>query len=141
MSNEMTIKQASDELGVSIKTLRRWEEKGMLIPERDEKTKTRLYHPYLIEYWKRRILLSRKIRDHLKLLEILKKELDEYPIEQTYTSGKPLKPISLEMLQGHQRASEDMDKWNEEYKKLLKELAEYPNIINKAIEDLKETEK
>ena len=61
MSNRMTIKQVADELGVSTKTLRRWEANGYLVPERDSDTKVRLYHPYQIGYWKRMLAQTCKI--------------------------------------------------------------------------------
>lgn len=131
----LTIQQVANELGVSTKTLRRWEEAGYLVPERDKNTKVRLYHPYLIEYWKKKLDLDRAIREHLKLLEELKKELDAAPIEQTYIPGKPLRLISAEIIERNRKAHDEIERWNERYKVMINELAKFPSIMNKAIGD------
>ncbi len=132
MSNRLTIQQVADELEVSTKTLRRWEVSGLLVPEREPDTNIRLYHPYLIGYWKKLLTLDRTLRDHLKLLDGLRKELDKYMLEQDYVPGKPLKLFDKDSASSFFEASEKMDKWEKDYKKLLEELMTYPKNMVKA---------
>ena len=125
----MTIKQVADELKVSTKTLRRWEEKGYLVPDREETTRIRLYHPYLINYWKKLLELDRTLKKHLGLLDGLRKELDKHMLEQVYKPGESLKLLDFESFN---KAYETMEKWENDYKRLFNELLEYPRTMVKA---------
>lgn len=128
----MTIKQAADELGVSTKTLRRWDKSGYLVPERKPKTKIRLYHPHLISYWKKLLELDRVLKKHLKLLDSLRKELDKYMLEQDYKPGEKLKLLDVESFS---KVRNTMEQWDEEFKRLLNEIASYPRLMLKAISE------
>ncbi len=132
MSNIMTIKQAADELGVSTKTLRRWEENKYFIPEREQGTSIRLYDPYVIGYWKKLFELQRTIKNHLKQLNELKSNLDKNGLEQDYQVGKALKLFDEESMKPFMKASEDMEHWGEEYKRLVNEMRQYPKDMLRA---------
>lgn len=123
----MTIQQVADKLGVSTKTLRRWEEIGCLMPAmRQERTDVRLYDPNRIDYWEKLFDLRRIIKKHLKALDGIKKALDEHTAEQDFVPGKPLKLLTEEDLDKFTKARDEEDKWNKEFDRLLSELRKYP---------------
>lgn len=132
MSNRMTIKQAAIELGISTKTLRRWEKSGYLVPERQDVTGVRLYHPYLINYWKKLFDLRRAIINHLRSLDGIKKAIDKHTSDQNNTSGQPPKLLTVADLDDFMKASESEEKWNRTYHRMLRELREYPSVMRKA---------
>jgi DNA-binding transcriptional MerR regulator len=140
MSDLITIHQAARELGVSTKTLRRWEENKYFVPERDLNTNVRLYHPFIVGYWKKLLELDRSIKNHLKLLDGVKKELDKYMLEQDYIPGRPLKLLTENDFKNFSMAHDRMDKWEKDWKRMLREIMEYPKSMLKATteyEDLK----
>lgn len=130
----MTIQQVANELAVSTKTLRRWEEKRYFVPERQDTTNIRLYHTWVVGYWKRFLELDRALRKHLKLLGNLRKELDKFIIT------KPLDGVIRPPLDGRafQKAHDAVEKWELIYKEMLKELVEYPNLMRQAKKDISE---
>lgn len=138
MSNYMTIQHVANELGVSTKTLRRWEEKGYFVPERQATTNIRIYHTWPVGYWKRMLELDRSIKQHLKRLDGLRKELDKHMTEQDYIPGKKLKIIDGESFN---KAYEDISQWDEEFKRLLDELLKYPQSMRVAAREINETER
>lgn len=127
----MSIHQAAEALGVSTRTLARWEEKGYFLPERIPDTNIRLYHSYSVGYQKRILDLDRSINKHLKLLEGLKKRLDDHGILQEYIPGRPLKLLSEEDMKQFSDAYDAMEIWEKEYKSLLDELMKYPRQMLK----------
>jgi DNA-binding transcriptional MerR regulator len=139
MSNYMTINQVANALGVSTKTLRRWEISKFLVPdERQEKTNIRLYHPIRIEYWKKMLDFDRTLKKHIRDLDTVRNELNKHMLEQDYKPGQPLILITPEQEQKFIKAHDDMDKWEVEYKRLMKEFLLFPSIMRKAILDYKE---
>lgn len=132
MSNYMTIQKAANELEVSTKTLRRWEESGYLVPERQEGTGFRLYHSRLIDYWKKLFNLRRAITNHLRMLEGIKQALDKHTTEQNYIPGQPLKLLTEKELDEFMKARESEEKWSITYERLLRELREYPLTMRRA---------
>ena len=136
MSNLISDHQAAKELGVSVRTLRRWEEQGYFSPQKIENTNIRLYHIYAVGYLKRILDLDRNLRIHLQLLEGLKKDLDKHNMEQDFIPGKPLKLMTEEDVHNFSKAYNAMEKWNKEFKRLLSELTQYPNqLLKTTIED------
>lgn len=131
MSNLIDDHQAAKELGVSVRTLRRWEEKGYFPPQRIENTNIRLYHIYAVGYLKRVLDLDRNLKRHLQLLDGLRKELDKHNLQQDYIPGKPLKFMTDEDVKNFSKAYESMEKWEKEFKRLLNELGNYPNQVLK----------
>jgi DNA-binding transcriptional MerR regulator len=129
MSNLLSDHQTARELGVSVRTLRRWEEKGYFSPQKLENTNIRLYHTYAVGYLKRILDLDRNLKKHLHLLDVVKKELDEHSLVQNYIPGKPLKLMTEEDVAKFSRAHEAMERWEKEFKRLLDELTQYPNKI------------
>jgi len=139
MSNYMTIQQAADQLGISTKTLRRWERTGYLVPDqRQEITGVRLYNFDRISYWKKLLALRRAIKAHLKELAEILKALDENSIIQDYVPGKPLKLTTQEEMDKFSKAWEAEQEWNKEFRRLLNELVEYPLVMRRATSFLEE---
>ncbi len=128
----MTIKQASDELGISTKTLRRWEEDKYFVPERESNTGFRFYDPYIIGYWKRMLDLDRALKKHLELLDGVRKELDKHMLSQDYHPGRPLKLMDDHDIEEFTKASDAMEKWEKDFRYLLDELIKYPKPMLKA---------
>jgi DNA-binding transcriptional MerR regulator len=138
MSTRLTIQQASDILGVSTKTLRRWEGKRYFIPEREPGTNIRFYDPDVVSYWNKLIKLHREIRKHIGVLNDLRKEIDRHMIEQNYIPGKPLKLLSEESFKKFKKAYSNMKKWNDEYKNMIEELIAFPVSMREVSRDREE---
>lgn len=142
MSDYMTIQQVANEIGYSTKTLRRWGEKGYLVPDQiQEGTSTRLYHRYKIGFWKRFFDLDRALENHIKKLDGIRKEVKKYMLEQDYVSGKRLKLIPPDQTQAWVKAHDEMDKWESDHKKMLHEWLSYPGVMKKASIDKEEISK
>lgn len=132
LSDMLSVQQAAEELGVSTRTLSRWEENGYFVSEKIPNTKISLYHSHTVGYLKRVLNLDRSIRDHLKLLDGLRKRLDENMLEQDYLPGHPLRLMDADDIKRFSDAYDAMEKWEEDYKKLLDELMIYPRQMLKA---------
>ena len=130
----MTIKQAATELGISTKTLRRWEENGSLMPEREPTTGIRLYHIYLIEQWKKLLTLDRKYRHHLKRLDELRVNLDKH----IYTKPREGERVPLLDAEGFGKAYDEMEKWEKEFKEMLNEMYAFPKNMLRALDQIEE---
>lgn len=131
----MTINQVAKELEVSTKTLRRWEESGFFVPEREPNTNIRLYHPYAVEYWKKLLTLNKKIEDHLKKLDPIKKVLYSHLGMKNVTPQDKLPMLDVE---GYLKADKALEEWEKEYRELIKEFANFPNIMHKAVLQMEE---
>lgn len=139
MSHKLTIKQASNMLGISTKTLRRWEESGYFVPdERTQHTNIRLYNPQRIEYWKKMLELDRSLRGHLKLLQGLRDALDIHNAEQNYIPGQKLKFLDMDKFS---KAYDEMEEWDKKYKTLLDELLKFPQDMIKATTEVYDEDK
>lgn len=137
MSNRLTINKAANILGVSTKTLRRWEELGFFTPQRDPNTNIRLYHPYLVDYWKKLLDTNRELTNHLRKLDPVRKELEKH------LAMKPLGPNDkLPMLdfEGFSKAHQEMEKWEKDYDRLMKAFFEFPTLMQQAILKMEEEE-
>ncbi len=132
MSNHLTIQESATKLGVSTKTLRRWEKSGYFVTERDLNTNTRLYDPKIVDYWKKLLELDRSLKKHLELLEGLRKELSKHMLEQDYKPGKKLKLFEEKDIKNCLKASEDIEKWEKKRKAVLNSILQYPRSMLKA---------
>lgn len=135
----MTIQQVANEIGYSTKTLRRWGKKGYLVPDYiQEGTNIRLYHKWKIDFWKKFFDFDRALTNHIKKLDGIRKEVSKYMLEQNYIPGKPLTLIPPEQTEAWIKAHDDMDKWESDHKRLLKEWVSYPQEMKKASIDNEE---
>lgn len=133
----MTIKQVADELGVSTKTLRRWEEAGYFVPHRDPHTDIRLYHPVKVQYWKKYLSLNRRYNEHLKKHRPIIKEINKH-------LAKPLsgqEELPLLDTEAFSEADKKLNEWGKEHKKLLIEVLSLPKEVKKAILQMEQEEK
>lgn len=138
MSKKMTIHQVAEVLGVSTKTLRRWEESNLFTPERDPHTNIRLYHPYLVEYWKKLLTINREISSHLKKLDPIRKDLNKHIVMKPLSPGEKIPMLDIE---GFSKANDAMEEWEAEYDKLIKDFFEFPDMMQKAIHQMEQEEK
>lgn len=138
MSNRLTIKKVANRLGVSTKTMRRWEESKFFVPERDPHTGIRLYHPYAVEYWEKYLSVNRKYENHLKELSPINKELSRHLVMSPLAVNQKLPMLDTEAFL---KAEEKLDIWEKEHKKLLKEVLELPVFVKKAILQMETEEK
>ena len=127
MSNLLTISEAAKVLGVSTKTLRRWEEKGYLVPTR--RSNIRLYEPDIIGYWNIMLSLDKKMSNHIKLLSRLRKRLNKRYLAQGSTPIENPKFISKKEIKKFIKAFANMEAWHRDYRKMLKWTTEYPRLM------------
>ncbi len=138
MSKLLTINQVAEILGVSTKTLRRWEESKYFIPDRDPYANTRLYHPVVVEYWKALLEMSRRMNEHLKKLEPIRKELNKYLVLEPLSPGQRLPMMNTE---GFSIACAAEDNWEKEWNKLMIEFDKFPDKMRYATGLLEAEEK
>ncbi len=124
----MTIQQVANELGVSTKTLRRWDEKKLLIPERQGTTNIRLYHTWLVGYWKKYLELDRALKAHLALLGEVRRELEKYIVTKPLGTGPTKMFDSKAFIEAHKA----METWEKGFDRLWRELADYPPFMHQA---------
>lgn len=129
----MTIQQAANELGVSTKTLRRWEAKGFFVPVRQEVTNVRLYKVVDIEYWKKFINLDKALREHLNNLLAIRKALDKFIIT-TPLNGDIRPPLNGKEFM---RAHKAMTEWDKKYKQINQDMGEFACSMFQARKDIK----
>lgn len=138
MSKLLTINQAAAILGISTKTLRRWEELNYYVPDRAPYTNIRLYNPAMVEQWKEMLDLSRRMTEHLKKFDPIKKELDKYLVLKPLSPGERLPMMNFDEFS---IASNAEDKWEEEWKRLVKEFLKYPDKMRWATGQMESGEK
>lgn len=137
MSNRVTIDKAAEFLGVSTKTLRRWEEAGFFVPEREPSTNTRLYHPIALEFWKNLLNTRRILEEHLKKLDSIKKELVKHLVMKPLQSGERLPMLNINE---YKKADDAMEEWEKEYDKLNKKILSFPRLMLKAVYEMEESD-
>lgn len=67
--NYLKIKEASEFLGVSPKTLRNWDKNGKLIADRHPSNKYRLYKVSELEKFSQKTNLGKSLRPKIKLVD------------------------------------------------------------------------
>lgn len=138
MSKLLTINQAAKILGVSTKTLRRWEDLKYFIPDRDPHANIRLYHPVALEYWKELLIKSKEISEHMRKLEPLRREVNKYLVMRPLAPGEKLPMMDLT---GFSVASNAEDVWMKEWDQLIKEFLKFPEKMRAATAEMEAEEK
>ena len=127
MQDKVTISEAANLLGISKKTLDRWDRLKICEPYFEELSKTRFYLKSDLEKLKNYWILRKIHKDHISRLEPIRKEIDKFIV--TTTLSNPLKIQSFENTNLMKDAFDKMTKWEEEHKKIIKEYSEYKNLI------------
>lgn len=127
----MSIKQVADYLGVSKKTLMRWDKENYF-SSREAVTNARVYLRKDVEMAKKWLDLREKHRKHLKKLREVQKNLDKFLVVHPLVPGEPIKHFwRLEELKSPFNA---MRQWKEEEKEIMKEYYQFDNWKYRKIE-------
>lgn len=119
--SQITAKEASQILGISKRTLYRWEEEGRIKSTREGILNVRVYDRDYLLMVRKLLDLSKKIDEHnTKLPEILEQS-KEHHLEQTYFPGKPLKLSSEEEVEAAMKAFNNEDAWETEHDEQMTE--------------------
>lgn len=120
--DKINISEAAEILGVSKKTLIRFDEDGRFPAERDQNG-YRIYSRNDIEnhaFW---FSLRRKHKEHNRKLKAIRLEVDKYIVTQ------PLGPFDkpkFHKLEDMAKAFDALDEWEEEHRKILEEYSKLP---------------
>lgn len=125
----ITAKEASQILGISKRTLYRWEKEGRIRNYREGILNVRVYDRDYIEMARKILELDQQETDHLAKLPEIRNQVKEHFLLQEYTSGKPLKLSTTEEVEAAMKAFKDEETWLAEHKRLLAELCSYPRDI------------
>lgn len=125
---QITAKEASQILGISKRTLFRWEKEGIIRSTREGILNVRVYdRDYIVqskEYFsmiKKILDLNKQIREHnAKLPEILI-QCRKYQLEQVYFPAEPLKLFSHSDLKAMGKAYDNEEAWDSKHKRLNNE--------------------
>lgn len=121
---QITTKEASQILGISKRTLFRWEKEGRIKSVREGILNIRVYDRDYIAMVKKLLDLDKLIREHnAKLPEILV-QIRKHQLEQIYNPGKPLKLFSSSDLKAMGKAFDDEETWDAEHKRQMIELGQ-----------------
>ena len=107
---KILIGEAAKILGVSKRTLIRWDKAGKLVAGRNPKTNVRLFD-----------LHDMKLRAHLRKLPSIQARVQQYAATIPLNPLEPLKPRPSSKLEDMKRAFEDRREWEKEWWKLLRE--------------------
>ncbi|MDO8487761.1 MAG: MerR family transcriptional regulator [bacterium] len=124
----ITIAEAAKILGVSKRTLYRWEKEGWLRVAREGLLNIRVYDRNYIETVKRLIDLNKREKLHLAKLSDIRKRSKRHMMEQDYT-GKPLKLMDEKDVEEAIKVYEEEVEWDKENKRILAEWLSYPRDI------------
>lgn len=126
---QITAGEAAKILGISKRTLYRWEDEGKIQSIREGLLKIRVYDRDYIEIAKKVIDLGKEEKAHLKKLPDVKKQADEYGLLQEYVPGRPLKLSTNEEVAAAMKAFDAEEAWLEKHKRILFELFKYPKDL------------
>lgn len=130
MSYLYTIKRAAEELGVSTKTLRRWEESGFFVPAREPNTAVRLYWPLEVKYWKEFLDLNRKLNELPKKMHLVAKKLNESLVMKPLAPGERLPLLDVTQIG---EVIDEEEKLDKEFKMLMGYFLEFPEKMKRAV--------
>lgn len=135
--SQITTKEASQILGISKRTLFRWEKEGRIKSTREGILNVRVYDRDYIEMAKKILELNQQEKDHLTKLPEIRNQVKEHYLLQEYTPGKPLTLSTTEEVETAMKAFKDEEAWLAEHKRLLNELFSFPrDIIRELLKDL-----
>lgn len=120
---QITTKEASQILGISKRTLFRWEKEGKIKSMREGILKVRVYDQDYVALTRELLDLNKQIDKHNARLPEIKEQSLKHQLEQTYIPGKPLRlPTSLDA-EAAMKASADEEEWLTEYYRLNNDFA------------------
>lgn len=125
----ITSSEAAKILGISKRTLYRWEGEGRIRSTREGILNTRVFDNDYVEMAKKILDLDKQEEEHLKKLPNIRKQIEEHNLEQEYIPGKPLKLLTEEEVKAAMKAFDAEEEWVAEHKRLLAELISYPRDI------------
>lgn len=111
-TSKILIGEAARMLGVSKRTLMRWDKPGKLPVERDPITNVRLYN-----------LQDIRVRAHLRKLPSIRKRVDEFISTAPLDPFRPLKPKPPKHFEEMKKAFEELKAWEKKYHQLMEERA------------------
>ncbi len=118
----ITTKEASQILGISKRTLFRWEIEGQIKSTREGILKVRVYNQDYIVMVKKLLDLDKQIDKHqVKLPEILEQSR-KHQLAQDYQPGKPLKLSNDLEVEAAIKAGNNEELWMAEHNRLISEL-------------------
>lgn len=119
--SQITTKEVSQILGISKRTLFRWEKEGRFKSTREGILNVRVYDRDYVVMAKKLLNSVKQIDEHnTKLREILAQS-NKHQIEQVYYPGKRLKLISSSEMEASKQASDNEKTWSVERDKLKAE--------------------
>jgi|SRR3989344_9051876 len=124
----ISLQQAAKKLGISTRTLLRWDEDGTFPAEHEEVSKTRVYEEETVEVYARYLLVRKKHREHLNKLGPIQAKKSKFIVT------KPLNPY--EPTQGHKyeemkAAYEAIHEWEKTYKEIEEEENKFYDFLKK----------
>lgn len=134
----ITAAEASEILGVSKRTLFRWEEEGRIESKREGILKVRLYDRNHIIQSAKILRLNKLEKEHLAKLPAVREKVKQHLFVQDVHAGEPLRFMDVEAAS---KAFDDEEVWMDEHKRILNELFLYPrDRLRKLLIDLKDYE-
>lgn len=122
--SKISIKQAAEILKLNQKTLLRWEESGLLIPDREEVSRIRVYDKTRIEMIAKWLDLRKRNLEHLRKLDPIRKNLDKFipkvPLDVSTPKGNKFEDMK--------KAFGDMRQWEAEHDEINKEYGDFDNF-------------
>lgn len=125
----ITSSKAAKILGISKRTLYRWEEEKRIRSQREGILNIRVYNKNYVEMVKKILDLDKKEEMHLKNLPNIKKEIEEHHLLQKYVPNKPLKFLNDEEISAAMKAFDAEKNWLKKHEQILKELFSFPHEI------------
>lgn len=133
----INISDAAKIIGVSKRTLMRWDESRLLKAKREIVSNIRVYDREIIEKVKRWFALRSKHRVHLRKLAPIRKGIDKYVVTQPLSWLDRPKITSLEEAK---KTFEKLHNWESKLKEIYKEYVEFTESYYGKLEDIKEEE-
>lgn len=124
---QITAGEAANILGISKRTLYRWEKEGKIAPIREGLLKIRVYDKAAIEIDKRILDLEEKRKDIIwklnQAVENEKKVLFVQDVEKVRYGQEPFRLMDMEAAG---KAMAEVDKLEKEHREVLDEMFQYP---------------
>lgn len=122
----VTARDAAKILGISKRTLFRWEDEGRIKSQRSGILETRVYDKNYILQTKEIIELNKKEKEHLaKLPEVRERVKAELFVQDVSAirAGEPSRYMNIEKAN---KAFNDEEEWTKEHKEILSKMFTYP---------------
>lgn len=124
----LSLQQAAKKLGISTRTLLRWDEDGTFPAAHEEVSKTRVYDEEIVEVYARYMAVRKTHREHLNKLGAIQASLSKFIVTKPLN---PFEPTQVHKYEEMKKAYDAKHEWDKQYKKIEEEENKFYDFLKR----------